>query len=235
VRITLGIAAAITGLCVLAGAAAADTVGVGAMAAVQRTVYGAPPQGSQAVKRPGDAVVFQETLETTEDSAALVRFIDDSTLSLGAKSKVLIDAFVFDPQKAEGNALIRISVGTLRFVTGAMPKGKTTIKTPTATLVLRGTDVTVHVHPDGTTDATVRDGIVDGHNDLTDADTSMAPGQGATFGDGGNSDFSGSNPSSGPAGGGDASDPPEHRRSSNPEPAGGSTGQSSSGGSRGNY
>jgi hypothetical protein len=203
------------------------------MAEVQRTVYGAPPQGSQAVKRRGDAVVFQETLETADGSAALIRFIDDSTLSLGAKSKVLIDAFVFDPQKAEGNALIRISVGTLRFVTGGMPKGKTTIKTPTATLVLRGTDVTVHVHPDGTTDATVRDGIVDGHNDLTDADTNLAPGQGATFGDGGNSDFSGSNPPAGPGDTGDPSDPPEHRRSGNPASPSGENGNSSSGGGGG--
>jgi hypothetical protein len=196
---------------------------VGAMAAVQRTVYGVPPQGSETVKRLGDAVVFQETLETADGSAALIRFIDDSTLALGAKSKVLIDAFVFDPQKAEGNALIRISVGTLRFVTGDMPKGKTTIKTPTATLVLRGTDVTVHVHPDGTTDTTVHEGIVDAHNDMTNTDTSLAPGEGATLGAGGNSDFSGSTPPTGLGDEGGAGGSAEQRR-------GGSAGQSSGGG-----
>lgn len=230
-----GMVAGVAGLCLLASAAAADTVDVGAMATVQRTVYGEPPQGGQAVKRQGDAVVFQETLETVDDSAAVIRFIDDSTLALGAKSKVLIDAFVFDPQKAEGNALIRISVGTLRFVTGGMPKGKTTIKTPTATLVLRGTDVTVHVHPDGTTDATVHDGIVDAHNDVTNDETSLAPGQGGTFGSDGNSDFSGSNPSTGPGGNGDPSDPPEHRRSGTPEPPGGNNHHDSGSSSRSTY
>jgi hypothetical protein len=227
--------AGVAGLCLLASAAAADTVDVGAMATVQRTVYGEPPQGGQAVKRQGDAVAFQEELETVDNSAALIRFIDDSTLSLGANSKVLIDAFVFDPQKAEGNALIRISVGTLRFVTGGMPKGKTTIKTPTATLVLRGTDVTVHVHPDGTTDATVHDGIVDAHNDVTNDETSLAPGQGGTFGSDGNSDFSGSNPSTGPGGNGDPSDPPEHRRSGTPEPPGGNNHHDSGSSSRSTY
>lgn len=229
------LAVGMAGLCLLAGAASADTVDVGAMATVQRTVYGEPPQGGQAVKRQGDAVVFQETLETVDSSAALIRFIDDSTLALGANSKVLIDTFVFDPQKAEGNALIRISVGTLRFVTGDMPKGKTTIKTPTATLVLRGTDVTVHVHPDGTTDATVHDGIVDAHNDVTNNETSLNPGQGGTFGSDGNSDFNGSNPASGPGGNGDPSDPPEHRRSGNPEPTGGDGGSSSSNSSGPSY
>jgi hypothetical protein len=210
-----GIAVALAGLCVLVPAAVAETADVGAMAEVQRTVYGVPPAGSQAVKRQGDAVVFKEELETVEGSAAVVRFIDDSTLSLGAKSKVLIDAFVFDPAKAEGNALIKISVGTLRFVTGDMPKGKTTIKTPTATLVLRGTDVVVHVHPDGTTDTTVNEGNVDAHNDLTNADTNIAPGQGQTLGAGGNSDFSGSTGPSGPSSDGNAGDSPEHRRSGN--------------------
>src|SRR4051812_17528358 len=113
--------AGLSGFC---GAASADDPGVGAMAQVQRAVYGLPPQGSQAVKHAGDAVVFKETLETVEGGSAVVRFVDASTLALGAKSKVLIDEFVFDPKNGQGNALINISVGTLRFVTGDMPKGK---------------------------------------------------------------------------------------------------------------
>lgn len=211
------LSAGLAGLCVMVGAAAADTADVGAMAAVKRAVYGVPPQASQRVKREGDAVVFDEEIETMERSGALIRFIDASTLALGERSKVLIDSFVFDPGKGEGNALVRISVGTLRYVTGEMPKGKTVIKTPIATLVLRGTDVTVHVHPDGTTDATVNDGIVDGHNDVTNNGTSLQSGQGATFGEGGNSDFGGSDGPGTGLGGGDPENPPEHRRGTSPE------------------
>jgi len=207
-----GAALALTGFFALAPIASAQNVDVGAMASVQRAVYGVPPQGSQMVKREGDSVVFQEMLETVENGAALVRFIDDSTLALGAKSKVLIDSFVFDPQNAQGSALINISVGTLRFVTGGMPKGGTTIKTPTATLVLRGTDVTVHVHPDGTTDTTVNDGEVGAHNDLNNETTTLLPGDGATLGEGGNSDFGGQNPPTGPDADDGQNDPPEHRR-----------------------
>jgi len=210
-RLVAGVAA----LGVLAAVSAANANEVGAMAEVQRTVYGVPPQGSQSVKREGDTVVFQEELETVENSAALIRFVDDSTLAIGQKSKVLIDAFVFDPAKVEGNALINISVGTLRYVTGAMPKGKTVIKTPTATLVLRGTDVTVHVHPDGTTDATVNEGSVDGHNEVSNDDTNIGEGQGATFGIGGNGGFSGSMPPTDPDTDDDNSGPPEQRRAGN--------------------
>jgi hypothetical protein len=142
------VAATVAAMSVLLRAGIAEAMDVGALEDVRQNVYGVAPQGGEAVKRKGDPVLFQETLETLDESSALVRFIDDSKLSIGAKSKVLIDEFVFDPKNAKGNALIDISVGTLRFVTGEMPKGGVVIKTPTATLTLRGTDVVVHVHPD---------------------------------------------------------------------------------------
>ena len=155
--------------------AQADT-NVGAMQRVHQTVYGTRLNSQPLAKHQGDGVVFQENIETWDNSGALLHFIDGSRLTMGAKSKVLIDEFVYDPTRTTGNALIKISAGTLRWVTGSMPKGQTIIKTPTATLTLRGTDVVVHVHPDGTTDTVVHDGIVDNHNDLTDTDTVMSSG-----------------------------------------------------------
>ena len=206
---------------VLVHAGAAEAVDVGALAKVRQNVYGVPPEGRQAAKHQGDAVVFQETLETLEESSALIRFIDDSKLTLGANSKVVIDEFVFDPKHANGNALIEISVGTLRFVTGEMPKGGVVIKTPTATLTLRGTDVVVHVHPDGTTDTTVHDGKVEAHNNLTNQVTNMIPGDGATLGQDGTTRYDHDDD---PDLGADTAsnqtdDPPEHRRSESPKAA----------------
>jgi hypothetical protein len=185
------VAATAAAVSVLLRAGIAEAMDVGAMEAVHQNVYGVAPQGGEAVKRKGDPVAFQETLETLAESSALVRFIDDSKLTLGAKSKVQIDAFVFDPKNAKGNALIDISVGTLRFVTGEMPKGGVVIKTPTATLTLRGTDVVVHVHPDGTTDTTVYDGKVEAQNDVTHQVTHLLPGDGATLGHTGTADYAG--------------------------------------------
>jgi hypothetical protein len=209
---------AVAATIVLVHAGAVEAMDVGALADVRQNVYGVPPQGGQAVKRKGDAVEFRETLETLEDSSAMIRFIDDSKLSLGAKSKVVIDEFVFDPKNTKGNALIEISVGTLRWVTGDMPKGGTVIKTPTATLVLRGTDVVVHVHPDGTTDTTVHDGKVEAHNNLTDQVTELLPGDGATLGHGGTTSYD--HDSAPKLGAGDgkvrSDDTPEHRRGDSP-------------------
>jgi hypothetical protein len=216
------VAASVAAMSVLlrAEVAQATDVGaadVGAMEQVRQNVYGVAPQGGEAVKRKGDAVVFRETLQTLEDSSAMIRFIDDSKLSLGAKSKVVIDEFVFDPEQTKGNALIDISVGTLRFVTGDMPKGGVVIKTPTATLTLRGTDVLVHVHPDGTTDTTVYDGKVEAHNIITDEVTNMLPGEGATLGYAGTVGYTESGDSNlGISNADSHRDVPEHRRGDSP-------------------
>jgi hypothetical protein len=191
----IGAALLLTGIC----SAQADEVGT--TTEIVRTVYGTPPQGQQAVTRIGDAVLHNELFETWSDSRALLEFLDGSHLTIGANSKVTIDAFVFDPAKVQGNALIKLSVGTLRFVTGQMPHGGVVIKTPTATLTLRGTDVTVHVHPDGTTDTSVHDGIVDAHNDKTGDTTELGEGDGAKSGEGGNESFDGGDGNLGDLGG----------------------------------
>src|SRR3569833_2770858 len=133
---------------VFAGAAqgaTADTP-VAAMEQVEHSVYGTPPQGTEGMKHQGDGVVFEESLQTLQQGGALVRFIDGSGLAMGAQTRVLVDTFVFDPDAAKGNAILNMTVGTLRFATGAMPIGGVVIRTPSATLTLRGTDVTVHVH-----------------------------------------------------------------------------------------
>jgi hypothetical protein len=215
---TWKVAAAVAVMSVLLRAGIADAMDVGALEEVRQNVYGVPQQGAESAKHRGDPVAFQETLQTLDESSALIRFIDDSKLSLGAKSKVLIDAFVFDPENAKGNALLKISVGTLRFVTGEMPKGGVVIKTPTATLTLRGTDVVVHVHPDGTTDTTVYDGKVEAVNTLTNEVTNMLPGEGSTIGQSGTTSYkTDEKPSLSTASANrHGNDVPEHRRGEAP-------------------
>src|SRR4051812_11974164 len=169
--------AMLTAVLLATAPAQADVTPVAAMEQVQRSVYGTPPDGSEMAKRQGDGVVFDETLQTLDESRALVRFMDGSALAMGSASKVRVDAFVFDPEKVQGNAALKITLGTLRFVTGAMPKGGTVIRTPTATLTLRGTDVTVHVHPSGQTDVQVKEGLVENKNNFTGQTTTVAPGE----------------------------------------------------------
>jgi hypothetical protein len=149
---------------------AALTTPVGDVEAVQENAYGTAPDSSREVKHRGDDVAFQELLETLHKSGMLVKFNDGSKLTLGANSKVLVDAFVYEPDRSDSKALISLPTGALRYVTGEMPKGQTTIDTPTATMVLRGT--TVKIATDGThTLLVVDEGSVSVHNKQTGQNT----------------------------------------------------------------
>lgn len=148
---------------------AASTAPVGDVEAVQETAFGTPPASARESKRRGDDVVFQEMLETLQKSGMLVKFNDGSKLTLGANSKVLVDNFVYAPGDANSKALISIPTGALRYVTGEMPKGQTTIETPTATMVLRGTIVKVLTSSTDTL-LVVEEGSVKVHNKQTGED-----------------------------------------------------------------
>jgi len=173
---TLLCAAALCAAGLIAGTATAQADAVGAVEIVKRNVYGKPPEGSEAPKYAGNPVAFKETIKTLVDSAALIRFVDGSKLTVGSKSVILLDEFVYDPGKSTGKALLSVTSGAIRFATGAMPKGNTTIVTPTATMVLRGTEVTVKVAPDGTTTLNVISGNVDTSANSANQKTTVTPG-----------------------------------------------------------
>jgi hypothetical protein len=155
--------------------AAALTTPVGDVEAVQENAYGTPPDSARETKHQGDEVAYNELLETLQKSGMLVKFNDGSKLTLGANSKVMVDAFVYDAGNADSKALISIPTGALRYVTGSMPKGQTTIDTPTATMVLRGT--TVKVATDGSnTLLVVEEGSVTVHNKQTGEDSIVEEG-----------------------------------------------------------
>jgi hypothetical protein len=155
---------------------------VGAVEAVKRNVYGKPPTADETPKYAGNPVMFQETIKTLVDSAALIRFEDGSKLTVGAKSVIQLDEFVYDPAKNTGKNLLSVTGGAIRFLTGSMPKGNTTIVTPTATMVLRGTEVTVQVAPDGTTTLNVISGSVDTTSSATNQNATVTPGHSLKIG-----------------------------------------------------
>jgi hypothetical protein len=113
-----------------------------------------------------------------------VKFNDGSKLTLGANSKVLVDAFVYEPGNDQSKALISLPTGALRYVTGKMPKGQTTIDTPTATMVLRGTVVKI-LSGGSNTLLVVDEGSVSVHNKQTGEDTVVEEGHSVQISQGG--------------------------------------------------
>jgi hypothetical protein len=135
--------------------------GIGTVQNVRKAVYGIVPQGARAPVRIEDDIVPQEVLQTAEDSAILIRFEDRSQLTLGAEARLAIDEFAYAEDTDGGKALLRVSAGALRWVTGKLPDGSIGFATPSADLVLHDANIAIRVAPNGDTLVAVAAGEVD--------------------------------------------------------------------------
>lgn len=80
-------------------------------------------------------------------------FKDDTKVNVTANSRLLIDDFVFDPKKSDaGKLVMKVAMGSVRYASGQIAKNNSQnvdIKTPTATIAVRGTDFNMTVDETG--------------------------------------------------------------------------------------
>ena len=93
----------------------------------------------------GSAVHSNELIRSGDDSIANLVFIDQTRLSVGPKSEVRLDKFVYNPDQRSGAVVIQETRGAYRFATGTQDSRNYQIKTPYATLGVRGTVLEVVV------------------------------------------------------------------------------------------
>ena len=66
-------------------------------------------------------------------------FLDETSLSVGPRSDVTLDHFIYDANRGTGRMVLSASRGALRFVSGSMESRSYQIRTPVATVGVRGT------------------------------------------------------------------------------------------------
>ncbi len=98
-----------------------------------------------------DNVHRDEVIEASASSAAEIIFLDNTKIVLGPNTRLTLDRFVFDPDPALGKFVMTAGKGVFRFVSGNLSKGSYVIRTPTATIGVRGTVFAVVIRADGTT------------------------------------------------------------------------------------
>src|SRR5262249_38083143 len=72
---------------------------------------------------------------------AQLLFQDQTTLSVGPRSEVRLDRYVYDPHQSVGDVAVSLTSGALRFITGSQDPHSYSIRTPVATIGVRGTIV----------------------------------------------------------------------------------------------
>jgi len=84
-------------------------------------------------------------------SSLQVLLKDDSTFTVGPQCDMVIDKFVYDPDKNTNSISAKVKKGMFRFASGKVSKTnpqEVNIETPTATMGIRGTMVEVLVGPE---------------------------------------------------------------------------------------
>jgi len=127
---------------------------VGVTSVTDGDPLGQPPAEAERVLRVGIDVQANERITTRTTDRAHVVFLDGTALTIGPNSVLVIDKYVYDPNRKAGDIALNVTRGTFRFVGGAISKNsEVTIKTPSATIGIRGGIVTLSISDSGATTA----------------------------------------------------------------------------------
>jgi hypothetical protein len=111
---------------------------IGAVGAVNPRTTGQPPTLNQPRQLViADDIVLNERIIAGPDGAAQVMFLDQTTLTVGPNSDVVIDSYLYNPEQGSGQMALSLARGAMRFIGGRITK------TEPATVDLAGAVVAV--------------------------------------------------------------------------------------------
>tara|TARA_R110000787_G_scaffold68914_3_gene153768 strand:+ start:1495 stop:2277 length:783 start_codon:yes stop_codon:yes gene_type:complete len=138
----LGIFAATAWMALAATQVQAQQIGVAA--SIERAMRATAPGQSERRLTDGADVVADDRINTGSDERGQLLFLDETTLSVAPSSQIVLDRFIYDPSGGSSGFAMQLTTGALRFVGGTTSEAQEAIiKTPTATLGIRGSSALV--------------------------------------------------------------------------------------------
>jgi hypothetical protein len=136
---TRRIAAGLAAVALALGAGGAPAVEIGSVGAVNPLTTGEQPAAAARQLTMADRVVTNERIVAGPDGLAQLMFLDQSTLTVGPDSEVVLDRFVYDPDADAGEVALTLAKGALRFIGGRTTKATDArIAAPGGVIGLRG-------------------------------------------------------------------------------------------------
>jgi len=126
---------------------AEDALSVGSIRNIQGEVY-LLRDGKKLPVAKGTPVHVQDVLHTGPDGSVGLSLRDDTALSLGPSSELVLKTFTFQPNEGLFGALIGMVKGTLVYISGRISKlapGSVKVETPVGSAVVRGTKLLVKI------------------------------------------------------------------------------------------
>lgn len=94
----------------------------------------------------GSKIYFGDTIVVKAQSNAQILLLDETALTVGEKSEITIDEFIYDPQSKVGKIVSNIKIGTVKIITGEISKknpDNLEVNVPTGSVGARGTEFVV--------------------------------------------------------------------------------------------
>jgi hypothetical protein len=119
---------------------------IGQVSTVQGNATVTRANAAPLVLKASDPIYKSDVLVTGANSSLGVTFDDETTFSLSANSRIVVDEFVYQEGGSGNAAAYSVARGTVAFIASQVAKtGNMTITTPTATMGIRGTTGVVDV------------------------------------------------------------------------------------------
>jgi hypothetical protein len=99
----------------------------------------------------GSKIYFGDTIVVKAQSNTQILLLDETALTVGEKSEITIDEFIYDPQSKVGKIVSNIKIGTVRIITGEISKknpDNLEVNVPTGSVGARGTEFVVVTESD---------------------------------------------------------------------------------------
>ncbi len=135
---TTGLALALAASVALPASNAGAAVGVAA--AVNQSAEGVRPGGTPTVITIGKDVIANERIDTSDIGLVQVLLNDGTTFTVGPGTSLVIDRFVYDPDRGTAEVAATITKGAFRMIGGLASKrrGGATVNTPSGSIGIRG-------------------------------------------------------------------------------------------------
>ncbi|OGR39485.1 MAG: hypothetical protein A2051_02745 [Desulfovibrionales bacterium GWA2_65_9] len=128
-------------------AAEADNI-AGSVKSITGQAQVARVGAAPAPLKPGERI-FEKDVLTTDAAGSLGLIMrDNSTVSMGPGSRLVVERFLFAPEKGALASILRVGKGSAACITGEIAKlspDAVQVLTPTATIGIRGTHFLVNV------------------------------------------------------------------------------------------
>ena len=98
----------------------------------------------------GMEIKVGDVVKTDRDGSAALIFSDDTIITMGPQTELAVEDYLFEPLEGRLGFVAKILRGTISYLSGQIEKlspGTVQLKTPAATIGVRGTHVLLKVAP----------------------------------------------------------------------------------------